>query len=128
MVASPGSTAYSNVRAFVPLPSPVQEATALEPALSKSVGVPPVTVTASWKVTMIVILSPALYEPLTVVEATLVTTGARVSIGRLVVAETRPVRIAGFPARSVIRPPLRATAVAVTALLPASAGSTSYRK
>ncbi len=80
----------------------------------------PLTVTASEKVTWILILCDARYEPLVVLEVTFVTCGAVVSMIRALLfarelAEAAPVAtvlVALFPTASAIVPPLRASALA----------------
>ena len=64
----------------------------VEPVSSSRVGVPPVvtTVTASVKATVIVIESPALYEPSAVEEVTPVIVGAVVSITKALLSAKEP--------------------------------------
>jgi hypothetical protein len=75
----------------------------------------PVTVTDSEKITWTAIVEPALYEPLPVLDVTLETVGAVVSITSAALAPSEPaapgatsVKVAAFPPLSLIVPPLRA--------------------
>src|SRR5579871_3134420 len=72
------------------------------------------TFTTLLKVTVMLITAPTPYVPFAVVELTFVTVGAVVSITRFVLAAREPaapgdgnVRVATFPAMSLIVPPLR---------------------
>ena len=97
------------------LPDPEVKVAVLfvEPVSSSKVGVPPAvtTVTASEKATVIVMESPALYEPSAVEEVTPVIVGAVVSITKALLSAKEPeapgdakVRVALFPAASLMVP------------------------
>ena len=93
---------------------------------SSRVGAP-TTVTASEKATVIVIESPALYEPSAVEEVTPVIVGAVVSITRALLSAKEPeapgdakVRVALFPAASLIVPLFNVSAELEAKCLPNS--------
>ena len=100
------------------LPDPEVKVAVLlvEPVSSSRVGAP-TTVTASEKATVIVMESPALYEPSAVEEVTPVIVGDVVSIARALLSAKEPeapgvakVSVALFPAASLILPPFSVSA------------------
>ena len=88
---------------------------AVPPSLRVSVGVPPVTVTASFRLSVNVTVLPALRSPLDGDSAIEVMVGVMVSICGPLWVRPESERLAALPAPSVMVAELRLTAVAVSA-------------